>query len=169
MELSDASLVKINRLHDCHILNFDSGTLKGVQDFEILFNEKSQTSSLELKLQSQGLTTHREIQKHIFDSFGDNMNLNMNLNQLSQYIVKIRANIFVEEDPNQNCRNYPTSEFSSYTECDDQYVRKKLEQIAPGLNLTPVWMTDDLDLVTAEPLPAKNRTFSKDSLSEQIM
>ena len=119
---------------------------------------------MELKLQSQGLTTHREIQKHIFDSFGDNMNLN--LNQLRQYIVKIRENIFVEEDPSQTCRNYPTSKFASYTECDDQYVRRKIEQIAPGL--VPVWMTDNLDLVTTQPMPANNQTFGKDSLLELI-
>ena len=75
------------------------------------------------------------------------------------YIVKIKENVFVEEDPSQTCRNYPTSEFSSYTECDDLYVRKRLDQIAPGLNLTPVWMADDLDLVTTQPLPIKERVL----------
>ena len=39
--------------------------------------------------------------------------------------------------------NYPTFEFASYTECDDYYVRKRIDQIAPGLNLTPPWTTDD--------------------------
>ena len=75
------------------------------------------------------------------------------------YIVKIKENVFVEEDPSQTCRNYPTSEFSSYTECDDLYVRKRLHQIAPGLNLTPVWMADDLDLVTTQPLTIKERVL----------
>ena len=75
-------------------------------------------------------------------------------------------NIFVEEDPNQNCRNYPTSEFASYTECDDQYVRKRIDQLAPGLNLTPVWLVDNLDLATTQPLPTNDGISSKDSLSD---
>ena len=89
----------------------------------------------------------------------------MNLNRFRNFIIKIRENIFVEEDPNQNCRNYPTSEFASYTECDDHYVRKSMEQIAPGLNLTPVWLADDLDLVTTKPLPTNYRRAGKDTLS----
>ena len=38
-----------------------------------------------------------------------------------------------------------------------------MDQIAPGL--IPVWMTDNLDLTTTQPLPTNNRTLSKDSLS----
>ena len=132
-------------------VNLDTGSMKGVMDnvadMGIFIDEKSKNSSLELKLQSQGLTTHREIQRHRFYSNGDNMNLN----RYRHYIVKIRENIFVEEDPNQNCRNYPTSEFASYKECDDHYVRRRIDQIAPGLNLTPIWMTDNLDMVTTLP------------------
>ena len=31
--------------------------------------------------------------------------------------MKIRENIFVEEDPSQTCRNYPTSEFQDWPAC----------------------------------------------------
>ena len=73
-------------------------------------------------------------------------------NKLKKYVVNIKKDVFVEEDPSQTCRNYPTSEFNSYTECDDNYARKKMEQIAPGL--TPVWMTNNLELVTSQIMPA---------------
>ena len=33
--------------------------------------------------------------------------------------------VFVEEDPSQTCRNYPTSEFESYSECDDKYMKNE--------------------------------------------
>ena len=154
IQLSDADLVKINRLDDCHILKLDPQSMKGMKDITITFNEiMGQNLSLELKLQGQGLTTHREIQKHRFDSFGDNMKVN----RFSMYVVKIRETVFVEEDPSQSCCNYPTSEFASYTECDDNYVRKRIDQFSPGLNLTPVWLTDDLDMVTTLPLPNTNK------------
>ena len=82
--------------------------------------------------------------------------MSMKLKFATGYIVKIKENVFVEEDPSQTCRNYPTSEFASYKECDDQYVRREVDKLAPGLNLTPVWMTDDLDMVTTKPLPNIN-------------
>ena len=62
--------------------------------------------------------------------------------KLSKYVVKIKKRVFKEDDSSQTCRDYPTPEFESYTECDDDYARKKIKQIAPVLNLTPIWMTD---------------------------
>ena len=73
-------------------------------------------------------------------------------NSLSKYTVKIKKNVFVEEDPRKSCKNYPNAEFSSYAECDNQYMREKIDEVAPGLNLTPPWLTRDLDTVTSEPV-----------------
>ena len=55
--------------------------------------------------------------------------------KLSKYVVKIKKRVFKKDDSSQTCRDYPTPEFESYTECDDDYARKKIEQIASGLNL----------------------------------
>ena len=164
-KISEANLVKINPLNNCQILKLNQENMKGMKNIDIHFNEKSQNSSVEIKLLGQGLTTHREILKHRFYSFGDEMKFK---NRLTGYIVKIKENVFVEEDPSQTCRNYPTSEFSSYTECDDHYVRKRLDQIAPGLNLTPVWMADDLDLVTTQPLPIKGSVLGKELINDKL-
>ena len=60
--------------------------------------------------------------------------------------------MFVEEDPRKSCRNYPNAEFSSFAECDNQYMRDRIDQVAPGLNLTPPWLTNDLNKVTTEPV-----------------
>ena len=79
-----------------------------------------------------------------------------------RYIVKIRERVFIEGDPGQTCRNYPNTEFASYSECDDKYVRQRIEEIAPGLNLTPIWMSDDVDMVTSEPLPTNLSMLGKD-------
>ena len=71
--------------------------MKGVKDINMVFNEMSQNSSLELKLQGQGVTPHRDAQEHRFYSFGDNMTLK----RFRTYIIKIRENTFFEEDPSQ--------------------------------------------------------------------
>ena len=136
-----------------------------MKDIGIYFNEKSQNSSVEVKLQGGGLTPHREILKHNFYSSGDLMKL-IN-HRITGYIVKIKETVFVEEDQSQNCRNYPTSEFKSYTDCDDLYVRRRLDQLAPGMNLTPIWTTDNLDMVTTLPLSVNRRVQGKSILQKQ--
>ena len=65
----------------------------------------------------------------------------------------------MEGDPGRTCRNYPNPEFETYTECDDKFMRDQVEKVAPGLNLTPVWMTKDLSKVTVEPVLATLQTI----------
>ena len=43
------------------------------------------------------------------------------------------------EDPANPCTNYPTKEYSSYADCDDEFVRRSLP---PGLK--PFWAVDDI-------------------------
>ena len=74
------------------------------------------------------------------------------MNGLSGYIVKLKKNVFVEEDPSRTCRNYPNPDFESYMDCDDKYVKKRFKGFFPGLNLNPPWLTDNLDIVTTEPV-----------------
>ena len=69
-------------------------------------------------------------------------------NHFSNYIMKIKKNVFVEEDKTKNCRNYPNLDFESYKDCDFQYMRNKVKE----MNLMPPWLTDDLDNVTSEPV-----------------
>ena len=74
---------------------------------------------------------------------------------MSQYAVKIKKRVFVEENPKTSCQNYPNSKFSSYGECDKKFMKDTIEEAAPGLNLTPPWLTEDLDLVTIKPVTAQ--------------
>ena len=91
--------------------------------------------TLELRLLDKNLLVNRKIEKLSFFSTGNTMV--MKNSQLSNYIVKIKKNVFVEEDPRKSCRNYPNAEFSSFAECDDQYMRERIDQVAP--NLTPAF------------------------------
>ena len=47
------------------------------------------------------------------------------------------------EDPANPCVNYPTEEYESYADCDDQFVRKFLP---PGLK--PFWAVDRISEAT---------------------
>ena len=84
---------------------------------------------------------------------GDAMKLSsgdVKLNLFSTYIVKIKKNVFVEEDRSKNCRNYPNQDFVSYKVCDFQYMKNRVKELTPKLDLIPPWLTDDF--VTSEPV-----------------
>ena len=89
----------------------------------------------------------------------------MKLDIFSNFRVKIKKKVFIEGEPGTTCRNYPTSDFESYRECDDHYMRKRIDSSAPGLNLMPVWMTDDLSRVTTQPVVVPSNTFRKYELT----
>ena len=115
---------------------------------EIFFNKTMKDSTVEFKLQGHTLGSRREIQEHRFYSSGDALTVD----KYSSYIVRINKDVFVEEDPSKTCRNYPNANFASYNDCDDQFMRDKLEEVAPGLDLTPPWLADNLDNVTSQPV-----------------
>ena len=46
-------------------------------------------------------------------------------------------------DPANPCANYPTEEYSSYADCDDDFVRRSLP---PGLK--PFWAVDNISEAT---------------------
>ena len=70
----------------------------------------------------------------------------------SNYIVKIKKFVNVEEDPGKICRNYPNDGFQSFEDCDSNFMRKRVKEISPNRDLIPPWLTDDLDKVTVKPV-----------------
>ena len=150
------NLTRINWLESCHLLNFsdvEANFGRNKKENFINFDEQllDKNIAVELKFRGKTLSADRMIQDHMFYSSGDTMKLGSNM---SQYAVKIRKRVFVEEDPKTSCQNYPNGKFSSYAECDKKFMRDTIEEAAPGLNLTPPWLTEDLDLVTIEPVTA---------------
>ena len=63
---------------------------------------------------------------------------------MKKYAVEIAGNSYLEEDTSKKCCNYPNSEYASYKECDDQYMKDICERVG----LAPVWLMDDFNLVT---------------------
>ena len=165
----------INWLDDCHTLNLadieDTGEgYEGLKAVTISFvpflmqDIVENNVTIELKLLDKNLLVNRRIEQLSFFYNGNSMVMK---NSFSNYIVKIKKNVFVEEDPRKTCRNYPNAEFSSYAECDDQYMRDRIDQAAPGVNITPPWLTKDLDKVTTEPVVAPQVTgFVKNCFHE---
>ena len=64
-----------------------------------------------------------------------------------QYALRIKQNVFLEEDKTKNCRVYPNDEFGTYSECDQAMVRYAREEMP---DIMPFWLSDHLDNVTTQ-------------------
>ena len=138
----------------CYILNTDmieKNYLRRMQSLMMLFDKRELSKhnvTVELKLEGENIAAHRKIEAHFFYHTGDVIKLD----GYSNFRVKIKKRVFMEGEPGTTCRNYPNSDFQSYRECDDKYMRTKVDEVAPGLNLMPVWMTEDLSKATTNPV-----------------
>ena len=48
-------------------------------------------------------------------------------------------------DPDKNCKNYPYNNFSSYRECDEDFVYK---EHLNRFKIFPFWVTENMQEVT---------------------
>ena len=64
---------------------------------------------------------------------------------------KLMLSIFQSIDPEaheeKKCKNYPYDGFSTYQECDEEFVFQKFNKIQNG-NVLPFWAAKDLEKVT---------------------
>ena len=109
--------------------------------------------TLAVHFKGKSLNTGRNIKEHDLLSTGDAIVLKEE-NVSRTYMVEITQRQFVEEDPFNECQEYPNPEYASYDECDNQFMRASI----PGL--TPVWITDDPAEVTIQK-DDKNGTYCK--------
>ena len=54
------------------------------------------------------------------------------------YVVQINENVYVENDPSKNCKNYPYNGFGSYNDCDEHFISTTLKK-SFGPEFVPVW------------------------------
>ena len=159
-------LQKINPVNPCYLVDInmtEKNNFRGMQAVYMYLNETilRNNTTVELQLQGQNLNVHRKIKDHVFYHIGDPMRLD----KYTTYSVKIKKRVFIEGDPGRTCKNYPNSEFKTYMECDDEYMKDKMEKVAPGLDLMPVWMTNDLRKVTTEPVVVTYKMLGKDNVN----
>ena len=113
-----------------------------IDSVEIGFNT-TKIEKVEVALYGKSLVANRDVYDNTFDNIGDKIHVRQP-GYLTKFAVEISENSYLEEDKSKNCRNYPNPEYASYKECDDDYMRA----ICKSANLTPVWLAEDMKLVT---------------------
>ena len=146
---SELSLTRENHLSGCHVMNMaevERLTATGIKGIGIQFDGtgiKKNNLSVVVELQGKTLAAARSIGRHKFYHVGDAMD-----QFASNYIVKIKKSVFIEEDPSNTCQHYPNKVFATYRDCDEKNMMTLFNKIIGGLNVTPPWLTNNLSSVT---------------------
>ena len=62
-----------------------------------------------------------------------------------KYFISMKQNIHLEMESGINCMNYPSGDFSSYRDCDENFVYNEMKI---KHNVMPFWAAKNLDEVT---------------------
>ena len=63
-----------------------------------------------------------------------------------KYFISMKQNIHLEMESGINCKNYPYGDFSSYRDCDEDFVYNEMKN---KHKVMPFWAAKNLDEVTA--------------------
>jgi hypothetical protein len=63
------------------------------------------------------------------------------------FSIDLHQEIFDKNDLTKRCENYLNGNSRSFQECDEAFTRKQLD-VGGFKNLTPIWATENLTLVT---------------------
>ena len=58
--------------------------------------------------------------------------------------MKLKENVFLEEDISKNCVDYPHGKYETYNDCDEDFVASNLPH-----GLVPIWFTNNTEEVTS--------------------
>ena len=115
-----------------------------IQSIYFWFNGRKNISSIQIKAQGRHLVSHRDLFHNSFYSTGDAVIGDPGF--YKKYGIEISENVYVEEDPSKDCRDYPNKEYESFADCDNQYVRN----VCKKHDINPVWLTNDFANVTVQ-------------------
>ena len=159
--LEHVKQARVNFPNNCQTLDLlEVDEIKGtiIKQIWIFFGDIT-NKSVEIIFKGRNLDCGRDIKDHSFYSRGQTITVDKNLLWKS-YMVEISQRVYVEEDPSKRCRNFPTTQFLSYTECDDSFVGGIINKEVPGL--VPIWQNDDLTKVSTKVLDGNGRIGEED-------
>ena len=101
---------------------------------------------VEITIEDRNLVCSRTLKNNLLSFTGPTMDdRNLKNSMLRQLMFQFSQNKFVEDDKSRKCEVYPNKEYSTYNECDAEFMQKTIAENFPFL---PVWATDDIDNVT---------------------
>jgi hypothetical protein len=149
IHLSNVHLGRVNYQDNCYTLDIASNAdvkEHGVKQLYITF-KSLESRSVAVYIKGRSISCDRNIKAHLLYSEGADILL-QKTNLTRRFVVNLKKNVFVAEDPTKNCRNYPSPDYASYRDCDDQWMKDNVARLAPGL--VPIWLTDNTEKVAIQ-------------------
>ena len=97
---------------------------------------------MQINTQGYHLASYRDFFDHSFYTTGDA--ILGKPRYFNKYGIEISESVFVQEDPNKHCLNYPTAEYESFGDCDYQYMLDKCRKAG----VSPIWLAESFENVT---------------------
>ena len=144
--LKHVTLKRVNYPHNCYTLDLSSVTQlrhESMRSLDLIF-KSGNLEKVQISLQGITLDSNREIFDNSFYNKGDKITVKPG--RIYKYAVEISKNVYLEEDKSKKCRDYPNSEYASYMECDDQFMKDICERV----ELAPIWLLDDFSQATTK-------------------
>ena len=142
--LKHVTLRRVNFPYNCYTLDLSSLTQlrsESIKTLHINFNSGN-LEKVRISIQGRTLASNREIFDNSFYNKGDKITVKPG--RINKYAVEISKNVYLEEDESKKCRDYPNSEYASYMECDNQFMK----DICKRVELAPIWLLDDINEAT---------------------
>ena len=79
------------------------------------------------------------------DYEGEHIEIDMGKTGCIDYYLTLSQTIAIENDKGKACTNYPTQDFTSYRDCDEQFVYDEMKHT---YNLMPFWAAKKIDEIT---------------------
>ena len=123
---------------------------------DIWFKAKKDINFVEVVLVDSNQFTQRTINIHKLNILGDIVRANMKEKDHQIYNIELTQEVFMENDPNQNCTNYPTEKYPSYAACDEAFIESIL-----GAGVVPPWNSDNMQNISARLPPLDPATAAE--------
>ena len=145
---SQAKLLKPNFPHNC--LSIDIAENKDIKEHGVknvyieIYNRSGY--GVELFLEDRHRSCSRTIRYSRLAQTGANIGIDdLGKTVVKNYVVKLKEDVHLEENPLVKCRNYPNNDYDSYNDCDEDYLIKTFQQY---FGFYPIWVTSNMSLVT---------------------
>ena len=143
----DSFATSSNVFYGSYCFTLKNDFANGILGLNFIFKPITEVKSVVLFFKDTLRLVDRAIPEHELAYVGGRkMEIVLNGGGLTLFNIEISQNINIEGNPNQNCKNYPHSGYTSYGECDQAYVLKKLSAIF-GTEFVPLWAAKNISEV----------------------
>ena len=122
---------------DSACFTLDSSLHFGVQT-DFIFRNDTHFEGSRIHFKDKDHYLSRPLYQQKLNHHGPPLNIDLKKNLLWSFTSELKQEIFVEEDESKECKNYPNSDYSSYNDCDQEYIRRKISAFI-GPSFTPLW------------------------------